>query len=303
MLPYRLKKGDVIGVISPSDPIREKDLEEINEAILLMEKAGFEIEFSKYALSNELGYGATAKQKAEDINEMFKKPNIKAIFCARGGGNSNSVFEYLDYDLIKQNPKILCGFSDSTSLTNMIYEKTGLITFSGATFKSLIGWGSDYSYKEVIKRFVDASLELGDKDDEYKTIKEGKAEGVLIGGNLSLLSNMVCGKYKMNFKDKIIFIEDLSVEAPPCMVSNCLYYMKQNGVFEQIKGIWIGNYSSDISLEKILLDTIDGEYNFPIIKSENFGHIDRKTVIPIGTKAIIDTTKDKKIELVEECVL
>ena len=78
--------------------------------------------------------------------------------------------------------------------------------------------------------------------------------------------------------------------------------MKQNGVFDKIKGIWLGNYDGSISLEKILLDTLEGEYKFPIIKSDNFGHIDKKTVIPIGTMAMIDTNSQRKIELIENCV-
>lgn len=80
--------------------------------------------------------------------------------------------------------------------------------------------------------------------------------------------------------------------------------MKQNGVFDKIKGLWIGNYEheSNISLERIVLDVLGEEYDFPIIKSNNFGHIETKTVIPIGTKAKIDTNKSKKIELIEQCV-
>ena len=87
------------------------------------------------------------------------------------------------------------------------------------------------------------------------------------------------------------------------MASNYLYYMKQNGVFDKIKGLWIGSYESEIPLEKIVLDTLGNEYDFPIIKSNNFGHIDRKTVIPIGVKANIDTNKKEKIKLLEKCVI
>ena len=86
------------------------------------------------------------------------------------------------------------------------------------------------------------------------------------------------------------------------MVSNYLYKMRQNGVFDKIKGIWVGNYDGSIPLEKILLDTLDNEYNFPIIKSNNFGHTEKKQVIPIGTMARIDTIKEIKIELLEQCV-
>ena len=114
----------------------------------------------------------------------------------------------------------------------------------------------------------------------------------------------MAGKYSIDFSDKILFIEELGFESGPNLVNNNLYYMKQNGVFDKIKGIWVGNYEheSGISLEKILLDVLDGEYNFPIIKSNNFGHCDKKTVIPIGVKARIDTSKDKKIILLENCI-
>ena len=302
IIPQKLEKGDKIGVIAPSSPITEKSLEDINNSILLMEGSGFEIEFGKYVFKNTLGYSATAKEKAEDINKMFANKEIKAIFCASGGANSNSTFEYLDYELIKNNPKILCGFSDSTSLTNMITEKTGLVTFSGSTFKALTSWETSYSYEQVIKRFVNKSLELAEKNEEFKTIQEGVAEGKLIGGNLSLTSGMCVGKYSLDFTNKILFIEDLAVESDSEMVSNYLYRMRQNGVFDKIKGIWVGNYEGSFPLEKILLDTLDGEYKFPIIKSNNFGHIDKKQVIPIGTKARIDTTKEIKIELIENCV-
>ncbi len=305
MLPNRLKIGDTIGIIAPSGPITKNKLEDINNSILLMEKAGFKMQFSKNAFSNSLGYGATAKEKAQDINNMFKDENIKAIICATGGNNSNSLFEYIDYEEIKKHPKIICGFSDVTSILNIIYEKTKLITFSGATFKSLTSWETDYGYKEIIKRFVDAKLELGQPQDKYETIKQGTAKGKLVGGNLSRTVNLVCGKYKIDFKDKILFIEETGYESEPADISHYLYYMKQNDVFEKIQGIWIGNYEheSKIKIEQIVLDVLQDEYNFPIIKSNNFGHIDKKTVIPIGIEAKIDTDKEYKIELLEKCVL
>ena len=147
-------------------------------------------------------------------------------------------------------------------------------------------------------------IELGDKEESYVTIKSGNAVGKLIGGNLSLIKNLVAGKYSIDFTDKILFIEELGLESEPAMVSNSLYYMKQNGVFDKIKGLWLGNYEheSNISLEKIVIDTIQDEYNFPIIKSNNFGHTETKTVIPLGIKAHIDTNEIVKIKLLEECV-
>lgn len=304
MIPKKLQKGDIIGIIAPSNPITKKSMIDINNSIKLLENSGYIIKMGKYALNNEYGYSASPESKAKDINEMFADDKIKMLFCATGGFNSNSLFDYLDYKLIKNNPKIICGFSDSTSLLNAIHEKTELVTFHGPTLKSLTTWETDYGFKEIIKRFENQSLELGTPEDEYITVKEGFCEGKLVGGNLSLISKMVCGKYSVNFKDKILFIEDLGLESPEGMISNYLYYMKQNEVFDNISGIWIGNYEveSGIGLEDIILQVLGNKYDFPIIKSNNFGHTDKKTVIPIGTMARIDTRKKVKIELLEKCV-
>lgn len=304
MLSSVIKPGDIIGVIAPANIILEKDEEYLEKSTKLFTDLGYKVKFGKYVRANTLGYGATAKQKAEDINNMFADKEVKAIICVKGGEDSNSTFDYIDYEIIKKNPKIICGFSDITSLTNVIYSKTGLVTFNGPTFKSLTSWETDYSFKELVKRFQDRSLELGVEEDEYTIIQEGTAEGKLVGGNLSLTTKLVCGKYTIDFTDKILFIEELGYESDPNLVNNNLYYMKQNGVFDKIKGIWVGNYEheSGILLEKILLDVLDNKYKFPIVKSNNFGHCDKKTVIPIGIKAQINTYKNNKITLTENCV-
>lgn len=305
ILPKTLKVGDTIGVVAPSNPIIDENIEEMERARKIIEEKGFKVKYSKNLFSNTNGYSASAKEKAEDINSMFEYKEVKMIWCAKGGENSNSVFDYLDYEMIKKNPKIICGFSDITSITNIISAKTGLVTFSGTNFKTIATDETDYSLKQILNRFVDNKLELVEKEDKYVTIHEGTGEGELIGGNLSLTRGLVEGKYKIDFEDKILFLEELGFETGPALASNYLYYMKQNGVFDKIKGLWIGNYEheSNISLEKIVLDVLDNEYDFPIIKSNNFGHIDTKTVIPIGTKVKIDTSKEIKIELIEKCVL
>ena len=301
LLPPKLKIGDTIGVVAPSNPIIGDNIEELNKAKEIVERSGFKVKYSKNLFSNTNGYSSTAKEKSYDINEMFADKDIKMIWCAKGGNNSNSTFEYLNYELIKKNPKIICGYSDITSITNMITERTGLVTFSGTNFKTIATDETDFSYKQALSRFVDESLEFGLENEEYKTIQNGKAEGELIGGNLSLIKGMVSGKYSLDFTDKILFLEELGFETDPAGTSNNLYYMKQNGVFDKINGLWIGNYEheSGISLEKIIIDVLEGDYSFPIIKSNNFGHIERKTVIPIGTKAEIDTDENIKIKLVE----
>ena len=303
IIPNKLNIGDTIGVVAPSDPIIGENVDEIMLAKKKVEEKGFKVEFSKNLFSNSLGYGSSAKEKADDINYMFAIKDIKMIWCAKGGENSNSTFEYLDYDLIKENPKIICGYSDITSITNIITAKTGIVTFSSTNFKTIATDETDFSFNEAIKRFVDCDTNLG-KPQDYKVLKKGVATGKLVGGNLSLIRGLVEGKYKIDFNDKILFIEELGFETGPCLTYNYLYYMKQNGVFDKISGLWIGNYNheSNISLEQIVFDVIGDKYNFPIIKSNNFGHIEEKIVIPIGTNAKIDTDTEEKIILLENCV-
>ena len=305
MIPEKLKKGDYIGVIAPSNCIETDDLEYINASIALMESSGFKIKFGNFVFENTLKYGTDPVKRAKDINLMFKDPEVKAIMCVKGGEDSNSCFDYIDFEIIKNNTKIICGFSDNTSILDVINDKTGLVTFHGPTFKSLTSWGTITAYEQFMKTFVKNANEIGDREDEYKTIQDGEAEGLLVGGNLSLVTKLVCGKYKINIKNKILFLEELGFESMPELVNSNIYYLKQNGVFDEIAGLWIGNYEhpSKISLEEIIMNVLKDDYKFPIIKSDNFGHIDKKTVIPIGARAKIDTTKDVKIELVENILL
>ena len=304
MLPNRLKRGDTISVIAPSNPVQEDDIQYMKGTEKLFKNLGINVIYEKNLYSNSLGYGASPKEKAEDLNSAFANKNVQAIFCAKGGENSNSLFEYIDYDLISKNPKIFCGFSDNTFLLNMIYEKTGLVTFHSSTFKAISDWDDKCVFEDIVDKLVNCKKNLKRENENFETIKEGNAEGILIGGNLNCLREMVCGKYSLNFQDKILFIEDLGDESNPKFVSNFLYYMKQNDVFSKIKGLWIGSYihESNIKLEKIVEDVLEDKYNFPIIKSENFGHIANKQTIPIGVKAKIDTQKEDKIVILEQCI-
>lgn len=306
MIPSKLKKGDTIGVIAPSNYIEKDDLEYINASIALMEASGFKVKFGKYVFEDTLGYGTSPEKRAADINWAFKDDEVKAVMCVKGGEDSNTTLDYIDYEMIKKHPKIICGFSDNTSILNAIHEKTGLVTYHGPTFKSLTSWETGYAYKQFIKTFVEntESLIMGEPEDEYTTIQAGQATGELVGGNLSLFTKLVCGKYAVNVQNKILFLEELGFEAAPEMVNSNIYYLKQNGVFDKIAGLWIGNYEhpSKIGLEKIIINAIGDEYKFPIIKSDNFGHIDKKIIIPIGTKAEINTNEKIKIKLVEKCV-
>lgn len=298
-VPNKLKKGDTIGVIAPSGIIRDCDINKINESVRLLEEYGFNVLFAKNCYEDDWGYSASAKKRADDINEMFSNKEVKAIIAATGGYNSSSVFDYLDFEMIKNNPKILCGFSDTTSIENVISDKCDFVTYSGTTLKAMTSWDTDYAFKQFIKKFVNGDNNLFEKDEECFVINDGIAEGELVGGNLSLIARLCSGVYQIDFDNKILFIEDLVEESPVEVVCENLYKLKQNGVFDIISGIWIGNYDGEVPMEKILFDVLDNNPKFPIIKSENFGHIDKKMVIPIGIRARIDTNKNTKIKLLE----
>ena len=228
MLATKLMTGDTIGVVCTSAPIPEERQNEVKSSTKFLEELGFKVKFGKYISDNTLGYGTTAKNKADEINRMFANKEVKAIFCACGGENVNSVLDYLDYDTIRNNPKIICGYSDPTSLINAIYLKTGLITFHGANFTSLseeVQGEAEYTRNEVVKRFIKKSLEIGNNEERISVIRAGNAEGILVGGNLSLISRFSAGKYSYNFSDKILFIEELFYETPPALASSYLYYM------------------------------------------------------------------------------
>lgn len=294
MLAKKLKKGDTIGLVSPSENVIEDDKKDIEESVKLLKKAGYKVIFGRNVYKNTTGYGATAKEKADDINEMYSNKDVKAILSVKGGFNSNSVYEYLNLELIKENNKILCGYSDATSYINYIHEKTGNSCFMGPNLKSLNSWETDYSFKEMLKHFERGNLNLLENDDECICINQGIAIGKLVGGNLSLITNMI---EELDFYGKILFIEELSIESPPALVSNYMYKLKQRGVFNNISGLWLGNYEGEYPIEKIFLDTVrDLKLKIPVIKSNNFGHTERKMTIPLGVNAKIE---NNKIELIE----
>ena len=165
MLAKKLKIGDTIGVVCPSDKIYDEDLEDIKEAERLLKDKGYNVVYGKNVYKNTTGYGATAKEKAEDINYMYANKDISAIMSLKGGYNSNSVYEYLDLNAIKENNKIICGYSDSTSYINYIHLKTGNIGLIGPNFKSLNSPDTNYySLDEMLKRFENRKSFVHERD-------------------------------------------------------------------------------------------------------------------------------------------
>lgn len=303
MIPSKLKTGDFIGIVAPSAPVTTEIKKQFDQGVKFLESLGFNVKIAKNTLSNKLVFSNTPIEKAEDINYMFVDKEIKAIICAQGGRNSNSILPYLDFDIIRANPKIFLGISDITVLLNAIYQQTGLITFHGND----IMWGfgvdhSKYDVQEFQERLINGNIGKINKNSEWKTIRKGIAEGILIGGNLKCFNKLAGTKYLPEFENKILFLESFDGSALPDEVDCEIHHLKQIGVFEKIKGLWIGyyNHKSGIKYEDIILEALK-EYSFPILKCDDFGHNTPNTTIPLGVKIKLDST-DKEVSILDTCV-
>ncbi|WP_100489320.1 S66 peptidase family protein [Sporolactobacillus pectinivorans] len=305
MLPLRLKKHDKIGIISPSDPITKELMEQFEKGTEYLSELGFTPIQSKNCLSCSMGYSATPKEKADDINNMFADSSIKAIVCSQGGANANACLPYVNWNIIRSNPKIFMGISDITTLLNAIFLKTGLVTFHGNDI--IWGFGRElqmYDKKEFSDRLFSGKIGDLKSNGNRVNIRGGKAEGTLIGGNLKCLLKLAGTNFLPDFNNAIVFLESFGFD--PVVCDSAFNQLKQMGVFDEIKGVIIGHIFDDrkeqqnIHMEDILLK-VSKEYSFPILKIDDFGHNCPNTVIPVGVKASMDAD-NKTITLLEKCV-
>lgn len=303
MLAQKLNYGDTIGVVGVANSLTMGyGPEDFYKAEKFLQDKGFKIKRGKYVLENYYGSAGTREQKAEDMMNMFKDKEVKAIVCLNGGETCNTFIDLLDYEVIKQNPKIITGYSDITVLLQTIHKKTGLVTFHGENFIHFGEDDAEEKYKEFESAFVNKKIGkfiTGNK----KIIREGNIEGKIIGTNLGSMMYLVGTEYFPDLQDKILLIESYRTSPNECQ--RRFAHLKQYGVFDKVKGIIIGyNYdlqkNGDIypQMEDILLEYTK-EYNFPIVKCNDFGHKMVNSVIPIGVNMKLNTD-NKTVEITEE---
>lgn len=303
MLAQKLNYGDTIGVVGVANSLTMGyGPEDFYKAEKFLQDKGFKIKRGKYVLENYYGSAGTREQKAEDMMNMFNDKEVKAIVCLNGGETCNTFIDLLDYEVIKQNPKIITGYSDITVLLQTIYKKTGLVTFHGENFIHFGEEDAEEKYKEFESAFVNKKVGkfiTGNK----KIIREGNVEGEIIGTNLGSMMYLVGTEYFPDLQDKILLIESYRTSPNECQ--RRFAHLKQYGVFDKVKGIVIGyNYdlqkNGDIypQMEDILLEYTK-EYNFPIVKCNDFGHKMVNSVIPIGVNMKLNTD-NKTVEITEE---
>lgn len=302
MVAEKLKIGDTIGVIAPSEPITEEYEIYMNNSKKIFEEMGFKVKLSKNIYKNTWGYSATPKEKASDINDMFADKEVKAIISAVGGDNSFNCLGLIDYENIKKNPKIICGYSDATNYLEAIYTKTGLITYHHG---EMIDLGrktkKDFQLSQFKKVLVDGILGEVDKNKPYKIIQEGVAEGIIVGGNVPSMVTLLNTEYFPDLTDKILFLEVFSRSTDFDLADRYLGVLRYHGVFDKIKGLWIGHYHGDTEntkIEDVFMSNLKG-YDFPILKCDDFGHDCENIVVPIGSNVRLDAS-NCKVEILEE---
>lgn len=324
MIPKKLKSGDEVRVIAPSRSmtILGEDCKKI--ATERLEALGLKVTFGKYVMEADEDYLiASAQHRAEDLNEAFKDKNVKAILTVIGGFNSNQILDLIDYEAIKENPKIFCGFSDITALSNSIYAKTGLVTYSGPHYSSFgMLKGFEYELEYFKKMFfsdeefeVVSSKEWSDDlwfidqenrefipNDGMFVINEGKAEGEIVGGNLCTLNLLQGTKYMPNIENKILFLEDDNMAGKIFLMEfdRNLQSLIHTPEFKTVKALVLGRAEKDCIMTKEkwikMIKNKPELQNIPVIAGVDFGHTTPIIAFPIGGKARLEA-KDNNIKL------
>ena len=327
IFPKKLKKGDEIRMVAPSTSFSILSEETINFAIERLEREGFKVTFSKNCdIPADMWGSSSVSQRVDDIHEAFSDSNVKAIFAVLGGFNANQLLSHLDYELIKNNPKIFCGYSDISVLQNAITAKTGLVTYSGLFFSK---WGIkkefDYNLEYFNKALVleeefevvpsptwsdDKWYENQDdrkiiKNDGFYLLNRGSAEGTIYGGNLCTINLLQGTEYMPDISDAILFLEedDLLGNLTGIEFDRNLQSLIHLPQFKRVKALVIGRFQkkSEMSMEilKQIIATKEELNNMPIIANVDFGHTDPLITFPIGGRARLEVNDDAKLTIIE----
>lgn len=298
----RLKKGDTIGLIAPGSAL---SAEKIEQAVKNLETMGWKVKLGKYVKEKNGFLAGTDEQRLADLHEMFADQNVQGIWCARGGYGCTRLLPYIDYSLIKKNPKVLVGYSDITALLQAIFIKTGLIGFHGPVAVSPFNPFVVANLKAVLmqssKGYTLLNAEENQSHDNLifhtQVIRPGKVRGCLSGGNLSLIAATTGTPFDWKVKNKILLLEDVGEK--PYRIDRMLTQLIQSQKIQRAAAIVLGVFkgceakSTDDSLS--LIDTFKDRLlplNIPVIYGMSFGHIDHQYTLPIGVEAELDTEKE-----------
>ncbi|WJE26087.1 S66 family peptidase [Bacillus cereus] len=328
-LPTALKYGDTIGIYSPSSPVTYTSPKRFERAKLYLQKKGFHI--LEGSLTGQYDYyrSGSIKDRAEELNDLIRNPNVSCIMSTIGGMNSNSLLPYIDYASFQKKPKIMIGYSDATALLLGIYAKTGIPTFYGPALVPSFGEFEpfvDCTYKYFADtlltdqhlpyninqplfwsdEFINWEEKTKEKDllpNNWISVIGGKAAGRIIGGNLNTIQGIWGSLYMPHIQEgDILFIEDSSKNAATLERSFSL--LKINGVFDKVSGIILGKHEQfdDCGTNRkpyeILLEVLQNQ-KLPFLADFDCCHTHPMITLPIGIQVAMDAT-NKTIQIIEQ---
>ncbi|WP_373550753.1 LD-carboxypeptidase [Haliscomenobacter sp.] len=297
--PHRLKEGDLVALITPGSYIPDSGLE---KAVKNLEELGLRIAPGKNMRAKYGFVAGTDSQRLEDLHAAFANPEVKAVWCARGGYGCTRLLPYIDYQLIRKNPKVFIGYSDITALHLAFLQRAGLIGFHGPVASSTFNPYTVEHFRAVVMEgrsphtipLAEAYLEP--KDDLYKyfTLRKGRVQGELQGGNLSLLAAMAGTEFGLDATNKLIFMED--IEERPYRIDRMLTQLRQSSNLHQAAGFALGIFDgcgpdegeNSLSLQDTVIDRL-AEIPVPAAYGLSFGHISQQCTLPLGVMAELDT--------------
>jgi muramoyltetrapeptide carboxypeptidase len=311
IFPERLHTGDTVALVSSA--FRAPDDSTIQFAKERLETLGLHVKFGKSVFSHNNYFAGTDQERAQDINNMFASPEVKAIFEVRGGWGANRVLPYLNYTLIKRNPKIIIGFSDITSLLLAINAKTGLITFHGTMgveewpeytvnyMRQVLFDGEATQFSNPVTD-IDPKKDVIQTENRIHTVRSGIVQGRILGGNLTTLVSMLNSGYLPQWKGAILFVED--VDEDYYKIDRMMNQLQMAGVLKQISGFVFGqcvdcsagnNSTTSSMLGSENLDNILDHYikplNIPAWSGAMIGHMPQMMTVPEGAEVKIDADK------------
>lgn len=326
MIPAKLKPGDGVRVIAPSQSMNLPWItqEALEIALQRFKELGLKVSFGKHVHEMNEFNSSSIDSRIEDLHDAFKDKNVKLIITIMGGFNSCELLPYLDYNLIKANPKILCGYSDITALQNAIYAKTGLVTYSGPHYFNF-GEKKNFEHtQEYFKKcfFSKEAFELKpsekwsrdhwsndqdkrnfEKNNGYFIINSGEAEGTIIGANMVTFHALSGTQYMPAFKDTVLFIEEDDEETLYSFNRNLTSLTLRND-FSKVKGIVMGRLHPDSKIGynelRLIVNNNERLKKIPIIGGVDFGHTTPMITFPIGGKAKFSAYNNKvELEIIE----
>ena len=303
-----------VGVVAPASPTGEN--ERTRFAVDIVRSFGFTVKEGRHLYRRDQYLAGTDEERAEDLMAMFADPSVDAIICLRGGYGSSRILPLLDYDVIRQSPKALIGYSDITSLLNAIFLKTGLIGFHGPIANQVF---TDYTLAEFEKVLFEpqAPVRIGaappfeagpgraEEENRLTVFRAGKARGRMVGGNLTLVSHLIGTPFEPDFRDRILVLED--VYEPPYSIDRMLTQLWLAGRLQQVAGVALGKFTegeasgNSFSMEEVLRRRCE-PLGVPVVRGLMIGHVEDQTVVPIGAMAELDADAGT-LTLLEEAVI